>query len=83
MKRIMLKKCEKNGKVNVTFKTEPTYRCDDPSKSCASLMKRGMFMDHVKVPPKVTTLRSISNAKKSDLRNLLNSAFRENWNKNY
>ncbi|KAJ4425417.1 hypothetical protein ANN_28032 [Periplaneta americana] len=79
MKRIMLKKCEKNGKVYITFKMESTYRCHDPSKSCAPLMKCGMFMDHVKVPPNVTTLRSISDAKKSDLRNILSSRFGDNW----
>lgn len=75
MKRVLLKKVA-NG---VALKMENTYQNDDPSKAYVSLLKRGKKMDNVVTPPVIPLYSKVSEAKKSDVTNLLNKRFGEEW----
>lgn len=79
MKRIILQKSIKDEKVTVKIKMEPTYRCDDPTKIFSPIVKKGKAIHLVPELSAISPYSRVSEAKKTDVNNLLSKRFGDDW----
>lgn len=58
---------------------EPTYRCDDPTKIFSPIVKKGKAIHLVPELSAISPYSRVSEAKKTDVNNLLSKRFGDDW----
>ena len=79
VKRIILQKSIKDEKATVKIKMEPTYRCDDPTMIFSPIVKKGKTIHLVPELSAISPYSRVSEAKKTDVNNLLSKHFGDDW----